>query len=322
MEILIFQYFLLVLISLWWLKPSSQVVVAKKYKILFFDLACVLVLMFFGLYTLVQEISFQWYSSKFYWVLNSTMDILVFLLIPASYIYLRNHPSPKVFERKDLIHLLPCVLYLCGFVFPHLVRKAPEFDIRQEQGLLYKVFCYCVFGIYLLLVIKNSLKKYSVIFASKKDHASAKHQKGKGEAQALGENTGLQEIFVGSAHLDGKQLAKMDSSIRSFLETAQPFLQHGYSLRQLAHDTSTPPHHLSAFINQYYHSHFNDFINEYRVYYCQGKIKNNEWKTKTLEAIAEESGFNNRNTFTTAFKKVTGHNPSNYLKTVKEQQIA
>jgi AraC-like DNA-binding protein len=46
-------------------------------------------------------------------------------------------------------------------------------------------------------------------------------------------------------------------------------------------------------------------------------IINGEWERKTLEAIASEAGFNNRNTFTTAFKKETGLSPFEYLKEVK-----
>jgi AraC-like DNA-binding protein len=34
---------------------------------------------------------------------------------------------------------------------------------------------------------------------------------------------------------------------------------------------------------------------------------------KKIAAIAHESGFNNRNTFSAAFKKVTGISPSKYF---------
>jgi AraC-like DNA-binding protein len=114
----------------------------------------------------------------------------------------------------------------------------------------------------------------------------------------------------------------MDQVIREYLEKEQPYLKHGYSLKQLAEDTHLPLHLLSAFINKHYKVNFNDFINEYRVNYCKVKILNDEWKYKKLEAIAEESGFSNRNTFTAAFKRVTGLNPSEFLKTIKEQQAA
>ena len=47
---------------------------------------------------------------------------------------------------------------------------------------------------------------------------------------------------------------------------------------------------------------------------------NGEWKYKTLEAIASEAGFNNRNTFTAAFKKEAGESPSEFLKRIKKDQ--
>lgn len=42
-------------------------------------------------------------------------------------------------------------------------------------------------------------------------------------------------------------------------------------------------------------------------------MENNEHHAKTLEAIATESGFQNRVTFFRAFKKCTGMVPSEYL---------
>jgi AraC-like DNA-binding protein len=65
---------------------------------------------------------------------------------------------------------------------------------------------------------------------------------------------------------------------------------------------------------------YNDFINRYRVFECKEVIMNGEWKYKTLEAIASEAGFNNRNTFTSAFKKETGQSPSEFLKGIKKGQ--
>jgi AraC-like DNA-binding protein len=111
----------------------------------------------------------------------------------------------------------------------------------------------------------------------------------------------------------------MDKKLKDFLSAKQPFLQPSYTLKQLADDTHIPLHHLSALINQHYGVRFNDFINYYRVNHCKLKILNDEWKQKKLEAIGEESGFNNRNTFSTAFKKVIGISPSGYLKRIREK---
>jgi AraC-like DNA-binding protein len=123
-----------------------------------------------------------------------------------------------------------------------------------------------------------------------------------------------QHIRVGSLYLQKEDVRKIDQKLNYFLTTEMSYLKHGYTLKELAEKIDIPLHHLSAFINQHYGMNFNDFINQYRVIHSIKKIINGEWKYKTLEAIAEESGFNNRNTFRMAFKKVTGISPSEYLK--------
>jgi len=126
------------------------------------------------------------------------------------------------------------------------------------------------------------------------------------------------EVRIGACQLDSEHVLKIENILREFLSLKQPFLRPGYTLRQMADDIQIPLHHLSAFINQHHGMHFNDFINEYRVNHFKIKIINEEWRQKKLEAIAAESGFNNRNTFTVAFKKLTGLNPSEYIRNVKE----
>ncbi|MFH7001249.1 helix-turn-helix domain-containing protein [Flavobacterium bizetiae] len=45
-------------------------------------------------------------------------------------------------------------------------------------------------------------------------------------------------------------------------------------------------------------------------------LNRNGHKQYKLESVADKSGFNNRNTFTTAFKKVTGKTPMKYIKDI------
>jgi AraC-like DNA-binding protein len=120
-----------------------------------------------------------------------------------------------------------------------------------------------------------------------------------------------------SVVLTRERMCQIDERVTKHLEEKKPYLQRSYSLKMLSEETHVSVHHLSAFVNQYYKINFNDFINEYRVMTCVDKLLSMEWRFKKLEAIAEESGFNNRNTFTVAFRKVTGINPSQFLKNVK-----
>ena len=120
--------------------------------------------------------------------------------------------------------------------------------------------------------------------------------------------------------LNEEKLSHFNSLINQFLLEKKPFLQQKYSLNKLASDVHIPVNYLSAFINRYHKMNYSDFINRYRVSQCKEMIMNGEWKQKTLEAIASEAGFNNRNTFTAAFKKETGQSPSEFLKGLKKDR--
>jgi AraC-like DNA-binding protein len=114
-----------------------------------------------------------------------------------------------------------------------------------------------------------------------------------------------------------KRRVEIEATVRKHLQENKSFLQHGYTLKMFSEETQIPVHYLSGFINKYYKMNFNDFINEYRIIFSIDKLLKKEWMYKKLETIANESGFNNRNTFISAFKKVTGVKPSEFLKDIK-----
>ena len=320
MEILILQYSILVLICFWWARPTKEITFFKIFKLPFFNLQCFLVLMFVGGYTFLRDLAMRADGHWSYLLMYSTLNLCLFCLVPAGYLVARNKIANGKTGFKDLIHISPPLIYFLFFIVPYLISPIDSFSKSTDIGLFYKVYGYSVIGIYLLLVMQFLIDKYSIFGYSVKPKKITQPEPPT-PALPAAKASPVMEVQVGSTQFDSAQLAKIDTDLRTFISSKQPFLQRGYNLRQLSEDTSIPLHHLSAFINQFYQVHYNDFINEYRVHYCQAKIRNDEWRAKTLEAIAEESGFNNRNTFTTAFKKVTGSNPSEYLKMVKQREL-
>ena len=123
-----------------------------------------------------------------------------------------------------------------------------------------------------------------------------------------------EELDVGL--ISEEKMEEIDVLVKGFFSRHQPFLNHNYSLKQLSEETGIPKHYLSYFLNARYKMNFRVFLNEHRMNHFIVKIRNEEWKVKTLEAIANESGFNNRTTFIAACKKATGMTPSEYLKAV------
>jgi AraC-like DNA-binding protein len=122
------------------------------------------------------------------------------------------------------------------------------------------------------------------------------------------------EILIGNLHLDKAQMEELDRRIRDLFRERKPYLHVNYTLTRMAKDIHTPVHHLSAFVNRYYAMNFSDFINRERILHFLSMIGQTDWRSKKIETIAREFGFNNRNTFRKAFKRNTGMTPSNYLK--------
>lgn len=262
------------------------------------------------------------------------------LFVPAAYLYLRNHFNKTVLTRQDSIHLIPCAIFCVGCSIAYLINGNLDFLIYSSESqrielatsgqlaLLSFQFFICIMTCtYLWLIVLMLKKSY---MGNEKENGYAPHVNGHSFITTTTNGTnGILNGNNGHHHekkngvmppvLNEEKMSHINVVIKEFLLEKKPFLKHGYSLKQLSEEIEVPLHHLSAFINRYYRMNFNDFINEYRVNHCKVKIQNDEWKYKKLEAIADESGFSNRNTFTAAFKKVTGQNPSEYLKHIKEE---
>lgn len=97
------------------------------------------------------------------------------------------------------------------------------------------------------------------------------------------------------------------------MEENQPFLQPDFNLTHFSVLTKVPVHHLAYYFRDVKKQSFNDFRNEWRIKYAKKLIKAGKAKGQTLEAIGLQSGFSNRNTFLTAFKKVEGISPSVFV---------
>jgi AraC-like DNA-binding protein len=110
------------------------------------------------------------------------------------------------------------------------------------------------------------------------------------------------------------RIVQISAALSQFMQDRQPFLSLGYNLRDLGADLGIPYYHLSAFINQWLGMNFNEYMNQFRIRYCQQSVKNGQADHLNLRGLAHHCGFSNRNTFTSAFKKYTGLTPSVYVK--------
>ena len=109
-------------------------------------------------------------------------------------------------------------------------------------------------------------------------------------------------------------LEKHVETINSVMTMQKPYLQPKLTLADLSDLTGIGRHVLSKILNDVYEKNFFDFINSYRINEFKYLLDQSDSKLKTHSAIALEAGFNSKSTFYTAFKKITGQTPKEYLK--------
>lgn len=116
--------------------------------------------------------------------------------------------------------------------------------------------------------------------------------------------------------LSGEKEAEIESLVKVVLDDQKSFLKNGFTLSDLAKETGIPAYLLTHYINRSLDTSFSELINQKRIEACCSMMESGQYKHLTLEGLAELCGFNNRNSFSAAFKKFKGMTPSQYQKSV------
>lgn len=104
-------------------------------------------------------------------------------------------------------------------------------------------------------------------------------------------------------------------------ERQKAFLKQGITLQSLAKDCNTNTVYLSKIINSHKEKKFNDYLNDLRIDECVlGLQQNPEFLKYTIEAIANEFGFNNEDTFSIVFQKRMKLKPSFFITELKKMK--
>ena len=99
-------------------------------------------------------------------------------------------------------------------------------------------------------------------------------------------------------------------SIIRLIDDEEIYLDSALRLQDLAKKLDLSTHHISQVINDVEGKNFADFINSYRVNKAK-EMLSIENDTKIIQ-VAYACGFNNKNSFHNAFKRITNMSPSEY----------
>ena len=113
---------------------------------------------------------------------------------------------------------------------------------------------------------------------------------------------------------NNKTVELLKYNLEELMYKKKPFLKPGYTIKDLSEELGMPSYQLSSFINHRLGMNFSDYLNHFRIKYCEEIIKKEGGGKLNLQQLAARCGFQNRNTFTTAFKKFTGRTPSEYTR--------
>ncbi len=121
--------------------------------------------------------------------------------------------------------------------------------------------------------------------------------------------------------LDNKLVNSILYKLDKF-ENSTRFTKNGYTLDKLAKELKTNKTYLSKIINDYKGESFSNYLKNIRLDFAISCLKKDvKFRTYTIQAIAEEVGFNKAQSFSTAFHKKTGLYPSYFIKQLEKKQI-
>lgn len=127
---------------------------------------------------------------------------------------------------------------------------------------------------------------------------------------------------ISTNHLSDLKLKRSDIStpevlaeqLNSYFEKEKPYLNPKLKITDVSRKLNSNRTYISALIKDNYQTNFSRFVNSWRVKQAEELLKSQKHFNYTTRSIAEQSGFNNYNTFVKAFREEFHTTPASYRK--------
>ncbi len=116
-----------------------------------------------------------------------------------------------------------------------------------------------------------------------------------------------------TAKMESDYLQEIGTTIKSYMENEQGYLDPNLTLPRFSVLTNIPAHPLAYYFRTEKKLSFTEYRNLWRVRHAKTMISEGYAAFMTLEAIGEQSGFTSRGTFLSAFKKQEGISPKEFM---------
>ncbi len=119
-----------------------------------------------------------------------------------------------------------------------------------------------------------------------------------------------------NSNYDTSLFSKLDESIRK----QQVYINPNLNLGIVASFVGISQRNISIAVSDNGFENFNDYINSIRIESVHEKLRSNEIKNYSIEAIGLSCGFNSKATFYRAFKKTYKLTPKEFIQTLGQQE--
>lgn len=211
------------------------------------------------------------------------------------------------------------------YEIPNLIEEKDE-KIGSYRTFIYLFVIISFFSILLAaryyLVLKRNNRKFKELLEESFKWQSYPLQLENGEIIDV-ENVEGREIEI--VKHEGNKSKEINPDIINLIliklsefEKNKEFLKKSITSQSLANDFNTNSKYISKVINDYKNCKVNEYINMLRIEYAVLILqKDKKVRKYNLEALADEFGFNNVESFNSAFLRKTGIKPSYFLKNLK-----
>ncbi|MDQ6531239.1 AraC family transcriptional regulator [Flavobacterium sp. LHD-85] len=204
---------------------------------------------------------------------------------------------------------------------PHLLLEKEKVIVKMNIeknlyiGIGFIIFIGLGFSLFNLSKIKRQNKLY-------KNRVNELHHKYSNENKALEIEKSIIETAVTetkenntkTVDLSKEKAIEILKKIDQF-EKNKGYLEQNINQIDFARKLETNSTYLSKTINQYKNKNFSQYINDLRIEHTVKRLsEDKKFRNYSIKAISEEVGFSNSESFSKAFLKKTGYQPSYFIK--------
>lgn len=172
-------------------------------------------------------------------------------------------------------------------------------------------------SILIISLCMAALMVFIYLYRKKREAYRELVRKSRQWAQQESPKVGQENTLEADKQPDETDLALM-SRLNELLETDKDCIKGDIKLDTLAQRLGTSHVQLSRAVNRSTGKNFSQLINEYRIREAVRILSDKSPSKLTIDAVAFESGFNDRRSFYRVFKSVTGLSPSDFRKNLTD----